>query len=183
MILLAYLDFFFCFFLKHRSGCKQEPLHFWTKPLFLFWCPAEAKSLSVSSNALPVKDGAPRRSLNLEDYKKRRGLIWCSQSIQNPHCMCNWLYNWESVWECGWEQERERGCVCVWMTPRGHVFECWYNRLFIQTQRKYWLSNDNKTFFLKGYLLEEHCPDNCSFVILAKSHNNSYIELCFFLCD
>lgn len=41
-------------------------------------CPlpsAEAKSLSVSSNALPVKDGAPRRSLNLEDYKKRRGLI------------------------------------------------------------------------------------------------------------
>lgn len=38
-------------------------------------CHAEAKSLSVSSNALPVKDGAPRRSLNLEDYKKRRGLI------------------------------------------------------------------------------------------------------------
>ncbi|XP_049596709.1 RNA polymerase-associated protein RTF1 homolog [Syngnathus scovelli] len=36
---------------------------------------AEANSLSVSSNALPVKDGAPRRSLNLEDYKKRRGLI------------------------------------------------------------------------------------------------------------
>uniref|UniRef100_A0AAY4DKE6 RNA polymerase-associated protein RTF1 homolog n=1 Tax=Denticeps clupeoides TaxID=299321 RepID=A0AAY4DKE6_9TELE len=36
---------------------------------------AEAKSLSVSSNSLPVKDGAPRRSLNLEDYKKRRGLI------------------------------------------------------------------------------------------------------------
>ncbi|XP_068435750.1 RNA polymerase-associated protein RTF1 homolog [Clinocottus analis] len=36
---------------------------------------AEAKSLSVSSNALPAKDGAPRRSLNLEDYKKRRGLI------------------------------------------------------------------------------------------------------------
>ncbi|XP_076841817.1 RNA polymerase-associated protein RTF1 homolog isoform X2 [Brachyhypopomus gauderio] len=36
---------------------------------------AEAKSLSVSSSALPVKDGAPRRSLNLEDYKKRRGLI------------------------------------------------------------------------------------------------------------
>ncbi|KAJ8332465.1 hypothetical protein SKAU_G00426380 [Synaphobranchus kaupii] len=36
---------------------------------------AEAKSLSVSSNALPVKDGAPRRSLNLEDYKKRWGLI------------------------------------------------------------------------------------------------------------
>ncbi|XP_061749899.1 RNA polymerase-associated protein RTF1 homolog isoform X2 [Nerophis ophidion] len=36
---------------------------------------SEAKSLSVSSNALPVKDGAPRRSLNLEDYKKRRGLI------------------------------------------------------------------------------------------------------------
>ncbi|CAJ1074780.1 RNA polymerase-associated protein RTF1 -like protein [Xyrichtys novacula] len=37
--------------------------------------PNAAKSLSVSSNALPVKDGAPRRSLNLEDYKKRRGLI------------------------------------------------------------------------------------------------------------
>ncbi|KAM9476543.1 RNA polymerase-associated protein RTF1 homolog isoform 1-T1 [Clarias gariepinus] len=36
---------------------------------------AETKSLSVSSNSLPVKDGAPRRSLNLEDYKKRRGLI------------------------------------------------------------------------------------------------------------
>lgn len=36
---------------------------------------AEAKSLSVSANTLPVKDGAPRRSLNLEDYKKRRGLI------------------------------------------------------------------------------------------------------------
>ncbi|XP_052006945.1 RNA polymerase-associated protein RTF1 homolog [Xyrauchen texanus] len=36
---------------------------------------AEAKSLAVSSNSLPVKDGAPRRSLNLEDYKKRRGLI------------------------------------------------------------------------------------------------------------
>nr|XP_014040732.1 unnamed protein product [Salmo salar] len=36
---------------------------------------AEAKSLSVSANTLAVKDGAPRRSLNLEDYKKRRGLI------------------------------------------------------------------------------------------------------------
>ncbi|KAK6481201.1 RNA polymerase-associated protein RTF1-like protein [Huso huso] len=35
----------------------------------------EAKSLSVSSNIPPVKHGAPRRSLNLEDYKKRRGLI------------------------------------------------------------------------------------------------------------
>lgn len=105
--------FFVVVVFKHRSGCKQEPLHFWNKPSFLFSCPAEAKSLSVSSNALPVKDGAPRRSLNLEDYKKRRGLIWCSQCIQNPHCMCNWLYNWESVWECGWEQERERLCVCV----------------------------------------------------------------------
>lgn len=47
-----------------------------TTTLFFFpLCSAEAKSLSVSSNALPVKDGAPRRSLNLEDYKKRRGLI------------------------------------------------------------------------------------------------------------
>ncbi|XP_057716348.1 RNA polymerase-associated protein RTF1 homolog [Corythoichthys intestinalis] len=36
---------------------------------------AEAQSLSVSSISLPVRDGAPRRSLNLEDYKKRRGLI------------------------------------------------------------------------------------------------------------
>uniref|UniRef100_A0A4W5LG62 RNA polymerase-associated protein RTF1 homolog n=1 Tax=Hucho hucho TaxID=62062 RepID=A0A4W5LG62_9TELE len=36
---------------------------------------AEAKSLSVSANTLAAKDGAPRRSLNLEDYKKRRGLI------------------------------------------------------------------------------------------------------------
>uniref|UniRef100_A0A8C4SLY2 RNA polymerase-associated protein RTF1 homolog n=1 Tax=Erpetoichthys calabaricus TaxID=27687 RepID=A0A8C4SLY2_ERPCA len=35
----------------------------------------EAKSLSVTSNIPQVKDGAPRRSLNLEDYKKRRGLI------------------------------------------------------------------------------------------------------------
>ncbi|XP_070295341.1 RNA polymerase-associated protein RTF1 homolog [Salvelinus sp. IW2-2015] len=38
-------------------------------------CVSEAKSLSVSANTLAVKDGAPRRSLNLEDYKKRRGLI------------------------------------------------------------------------------------------------------------
>ncbi|CAB1335662.1 unnamed protein product [Coregonus sp. 'balchen'] len=30
---------------------------------------------AVSANTLAVKDGAPRRSLNLEDYKKRRGLI------------------------------------------------------------------------------------------------------------
>lgn len=42
---------------------------------YLFESSTESKSLSVSSNALPVKDGAPRRSLNLEDYKKRRGLI------------------------------------------------------------------------------------------------------------
>lgn len=36
---------------------------------------AESKSLSVSSKTPSVKDGTPRRSLNLEDYKKRRGLI------------------------------------------------------------------------------------------------------------
>ncbi|XP_053330487.1 RNA polymerase-associated protein RTF1 homolog [Spea bombifrons] len=36
---------------------------------------SESKSLSISSKAPPAKDGAPRRSLNLEDYKKRRGLI------------------------------------------------------------------------------------------------------------
>ncbi|CAH2327816.1 RNA polymerase-associated RTF1 homolog [Pelobates cultripes] len=36
---------------------------------------SESKSLSISSKAPPTKDGAPRRSLNLEDYKKRRGLI------------------------------------------------------------------------------------------------------------
>ncbi|KAG8449696.1 hypothetical protein GDO86_016369 [Hymenochirus boettgeri] len=36
---------------------------------------SESKSLAISSKAPPTKDGAPRRSLNLEDYKKRRGLI------------------------------------------------------------------------------------------------------------
>lgn len=36
---------------------------------------SESKSLSISSKAPQSKDGAPRRSLNLEDYKKRRGLI------------------------------------------------------------------------------------------------------------
>ncbi|XP_069806583.1 RNA polymerase-associated protein RTF1 homolog [Dendropsophus ebraccatus] len=36
---------------------------------------SESKSLAISSKAPPAKDGAPRRSLNLEDYKKRRGLI------------------------------------------------------------------------------------------------------------
>ncbi|XP_040188056.1 RNA polymerase-associated protein RTF1 homolog [Rana temporaria] len=36
---------------------------------------SESKSLSISAKAPPAKDGAPRRSLNLEDYKKRRGLI------------------------------------------------------------------------------------------------------------
>uniref|UniRef100_A0A4W3GVS4 RNA polymerase-associated protein RTF1 homolog n=1 Tax=Callorhinchus milii TaxID=7868 RepID=A0A4W3GVS4_CALMI len=36
---------------------------------------AESKSLSVSNKTPSVKDGTPRRSLNLEDYKKRRGLI------------------------------------------------------------------------------------------------------------
>ncbi|XP_075699433.1 RNA polymerase-associated protein RTF1 homolog [Rhinoderma darwinii] len=36
---------------------------------------SESKSLAISSKAPHAKDGAPRRSLNLEDYKKRRGLI------------------------------------------------------------------------------------------------------------
>ncbi|XP_073495273.1 RNA polymerase-associated protein RTF1 homolog [Phyllobates terribilis] len=36
---------------------------------------SESKSLAISSKAPAAKDGAPRRSLNLEDYKKRRGLI------------------------------------------------------------------------------------------------------------
>ncbi|KAM8920670.1 RNA polymerase-associated protein RTF1 homolog isoform 2-T2 [Pelodytes ibericus] len=36
---------------------------------------SESKSLAISSKAPATKDGAPRRSLNLEDYKKRRGLI------------------------------------------------------------------------------------------------------------
>nr|XP_033807645.1 RNA polymerase-associated protein RTF1 homolog [Geotrypetes seraphini] len=36
---------------------------------------SESKTLAISSKAPPAKDGAPRRSLNLEDYKKRRGLI------------------------------------------------------------------------------------------------------------
>ncbi|MEE6491955.1 hypothetical protein FKM82_016439 [Ascaphus truei] len=36
---------------------------------------SESKSLAISSKAPASKDGAPRRSLNLEDYKKRRGLI------------------------------------------------------------------------------------------------------------
>ncbi|XP_078473145.1 RNA polymerase-associated protein RTF1 homolog isoform X1 [Lampetra fluviatilis] len=35
----------------------------------------ESKSNSGVSKPPPVKDGGPRRSLNLEDYKKRRGLI------------------------------------------------------------------------------------------------------------
>ncbi len=78
--------------------------------VILFSCSAEAKSLSVSSNALPVKDGAPRRSLNLEDYKKRRGLIWCGRSIiQKPYCMCNWLCEREYVCVA----ERESVCVCA----------------------------------------------------------------------
>ncbi|XP_059512090.1 RNA polymerase-associated protein RTF1 homolog isoform X2 [Myotis daubentonii] len=36
---------------------------------------SESKALAIASKAPPAKDGAPRRSLNLEDYKKRRGLI------------------------------------------------------------------------------------------------------------
>nr|XP_014354064.1 PREDICTED: RNA polymerase-associated protein RTF1 homolog [Latimeria chalumnae] len=36
---------------------------------------SETKTLAISSKASGSKDGAPRRSLNLEDYKKRRGLI------------------------------------------------------------------------------------------------------------
>lgn len=36
---------------------------------------SESKALAITSKAPPAKDGAPRRSLNLEDYKKRRGLI------------------------------------------------------------------------------------------------------------
>ncbi|KAM9294450.1 RNA polymerase-associated protein RTF1 homolog [Gastrophryne carolinensis] len=36
---------------------------------------SESKSLSISAKTPTAKDGAPRRSLNLEDYKKRRGLI------------------------------------------------------------------------------------------------------------
>nr|XP_020649408.1 RNA polymerase-associated protein RTF1 homolog isoform X1 [Pogona vitticeps] len=36
---------------------------------------SESKTLAITSKAPPAKDGAPRRSLNLEDYKKRRGLI------------------------------------------------------------------------------------------------------------
>ncbi|XP_070613326.1 RNA polymerase-associated protein RTF1 homolog [Erythrolamprus reginae] len=36
---------------------------------------SESKTLALASKAPPAKDGAPRRSLNLEDYKKRRGLI------------------------------------------------------------------------------------------------------------
>ncbi|KAM4690268.1 LOW QUALITY PROTEIN: RNA polymerase-associated protein RTF1 homolog [Rhinophrynus dorsalis] len=36
---------------------------------------SESKSLAISSKAPAAKDGVPRRSLNLEDYKKRRGLI------------------------------------------------------------------------------------------------------------
>ncbi|KAJ7403154.1 RNA polymerase-associated protein RTF1 like protein [Pitangus sulphuratus] len=35
----------------------------------------KSKALAITSKAPPAKDGAPRRSLNLEDYKKRRGLI------------------------------------------------------------------------------------------------------------
>ena len=31
--------------------------------------------LSAGSNSTDQRDSAPRRSLNLEDYKKRRGLI------------------------------------------------------------------------------------------------------------
>lgn len=64
-------------FCTSSSLCLDKRVfsHFNNKTSFLLSCVAEAKSLSVSSNALPVKDGAPRRSLNLEDYKKRRGLI------------------------------------------------------------------------------------------------------------
>ncbi|XP_059553676.1 RNA polymerase-associated protein RTF1 homolog [Myotis daubentonii] len=36
---------------------------------------SESKALAITSKAPPAKDGAPRRSLNLEDYKTRRGLI------------------------------------------------------------------------------------------------------------
>ncbi|XP_059551942.1 RNA polymerase-associated protein RTF1 homolog [Myotis daubentonii] len=36
---------------------------------------SESKALAITSKAPPAKDGAPRRSLNLEDYKRRRGLI------------------------------------------------------------------------------------------------------------
>ncbi|KAM9034337.1 RNA polymerase-associated protein RTF1 homolog [Sarcophilus harrisii] len=36
---------------------------------------SESKTLAITSKAPPAKDGAPRRSLNLEDYKKRRGFI------------------------------------------------------------------------------------------------------------
>lgn len=52
--------------------------------LTLFLSPTESKALAITSKAPPAKDGAPRRSLNLEDYKKRRGLIWAC-----PLC-CFW---------------------------------------------------------------------------------------------
>lgn len=50
----------------------------------LLFFPVESKALAITSKAPPAKDGAPRRSLNLEDYKKRRGLIWA-----RPAC-CVW---------------------------------------------------------------------------------------------
>lgn len=58
-------------------------------------CPfdTESKSLSVSSKTPSVKDGTPRRSLNLEDYKKRRGLIW-----RVPQCCCRSLHVFHSQW-------------------------------------------------------------------------------------
>lgn len=62
----------------------------------------------MSSNALPVKDGAPRRSLNLEDYKKRRGLIWCGRTSSRTHIAC----------------VSKSLCVCVWVKVRDWVFVC-----------------------------------------------------------
>lgn len=42
--------------------------------LWFYFCPASPVSVTPKPSQ-SLKDGAPKRSLNLEDYKKRRGLI------------------------------------------------------------------------------------------------------------
>ena len=45
------------------------------KPFFLHVADSRPMALNSNTDALG-KDGAPRRSLNLDEYKKMRGLIW-----------------------------------------------------------------------------------------------------------
>lgn len=103
-----------------------------------------------------MKDGAPRRSLNLEDYKKRRGLIWCSHGSMNP-----------LLFACAIGGTRLRANKWVSVTSRGIMSECWSSGLSIQTReaqlddfpKKKIISWKNKAHFVLFFC--------CSFCIIT----------------